>query len=108
MTKLFTSVAMADRRTVRYPLLLTPAEAEKIRAAANIRNLSVAEYIRRTALARKAEIRYETEIVLTLRYLADKIRDLVEDSRSRNQPVLEDQLRPVIAEVIAAMLRVSK
>lgn len=74
MTKLFKTKPAHEKRTIRYPILLTEKEAETIRHAAFIRNLSVADFIRRAALGRKADVKFETEIVLALCNLVDEIK----------------------------------
>ena len=76
MTKLFKTKPAHEKRTIRYPILLTEKEAETIRHAAFIRNLSVADFIRRAALGRKADVKYETEIVLALCSLVNEIKDM--------------------------------
>lgn len=76
MTKLFKTKPAHQKRTIRYPILMTEKEAETIRQAALIRNLSVADFIRRAALGRKADVKFETEIVLALCNLVDEIKEL--------------------------------
>lgn len=76
MTKLFKTKPAHEKRIIRYPILLTEQEAETIRRAALIRNLSVADFIRRAALGRKADVQYETEIVLALCSLVNEIKDM--------------------------------
>ena len=76
MTKLFKTKPAHQKRTIRYPILLTQKEAETIRHFALIRNLSVADFIRRAALNRKADVKFETEIVLALCSLVNEIKNM--------------------------------
>lgn len=109
MSKLFQKIDDEKRRSIRYPILLTQKEAETIRFSAKARNLSVAEFIRRAALGRKADLRYETEIILELREVTQAIRRMHADLVERNMlpSEIEDWL-PVIQHAIAATLRISK
>jgi uncharacterized protein (DUF1778 family) len=106
MTKLFQKKEPSELRSVRYPILLTEAEAETIRHSASIRNMSVAEFMRRAALGRKADVSYETKIVLQL-------SDVVRAIRAIHKGMLELQIAPpeeiwgpLIDEAIAAMRRI--
>lgn len=76
MTKLFKTKPAHEKRTIRYPILMTEKEAETIRHSALIRNLSVADFIRRAALNRKADVKFETEIVLVLWSLVNEIKNM--------------------------------
>lgn len=76
MTKLFKTKPAHEKRTIRYPILMTEKEAETIRHSALIRNLSVADFIRRAALNRKADVKFETEIVLALCSLVNEIKNM--------------------------------
>ena len=106
MAKLFQKKESTDLRSIRYPILLTQKEAEEIRHSANIRNLSVAEFIRRAALGRKADVRYETEIVLQL---SDAVRAI----RAIHKAMVDMQIKPpeeiwgpIMDAAEAAMLRI--
>ena len=106
MTKLFTAKASADLRSVRYPILLTQEEAETIRHSASIRNMSVAEFMRRAALARKADVNYETQIVLELSDIIRAIRAIHKQMVEMQIPPPEEIWSPLIDEAISAILRV--
>lgn len=109
MRKLFQKIDEEQKRSIRFPILLTQKEAEKIRFSAKTRDLSVAEFIRRAALSRKADLRYEIEIVQELREVTQTIRrihaDLVEKKMSPSE--IEDWL-PAIEQATATMLKISK
>ena len=108
MTKLFEKKNPSDLRSVRRPILLTKEEDEKIRHSANIRNLSVAEFIRRAALGRKADVRYETEIVLQLSDVVRAIRAIHKAMVEHKIVPPEEIWGPVMDSAEAAMLRISK
>ena len=70
----FKKKVCTELRSIRYPILLTQEEAETIRHSASIRNMSVAEFMRRAALGRKADVDYDTKIVLQLSDVVRSIR----------------------------------
>lgn len=108
MSKLFKTKNADEKKTVRYPILLTEKEATTIRKSALIRNLSVAEFIRRAALGRKADIRYETEIVLALREVTQAIRKMHADFvEAKMLPVEFEEWRVVIKQATEAMGKVN-
>lgn len=106
MTKLFQKKEPADLRSVRYPIMLTQAEAEQIRHSANIRNMSVAEFMRRTALGRKADVHYETQIVLQLCDVTRAIRAIHKAMLELKIAPPEEVWEPLIDEAVAAMRRI--
>lgn len=108
MAKLFEKKAESETRTFRYPVMLNAKELEAIKQAALVRNMSVAEFMRRAALGRKADVRYETQIILELRNVAQEIRNLHASYFAHEFQPPEDVLLPVIKEATAAMLRISK
>ena len=106
MTNLFKKKNPSDLRSIRRPILLTKEEDEKIRHSANIRNMSVAEFMRRAALGRKADVRYETQIVLQLSDVVRAIRAIHKAMVDMQIEPPEDIWGPVMDEAMAAMLRV--
>ena len=107
-SKLNTKISDAERRSLRYEVRLNSAEDEAIKHSAAIRKLSVAEYMRRAALGRRADVRYEMDIVLQLSKIVKTIRDLHVDLVERGIELTAEGFRPVIDEAIAAMLRIEK
>lgn len=87
---------------------LTEDEATLIKEAAKIRNLSVAEYFRRTALGRKADVKYETEIVTMLGTLVKIFRDIHAILVETNRPMDEYEFNKAVNEAKCAMLRITK
>jgi hypothetical protein len=108
MAKLFKKLPEAEKRTIRYEILLSQSEAEEIRTFARIRNLSVAEYMRRSSLHRRTDVRYETEMVLALREVVQAIRRLHSTFAAKDIPAPKQELGAVIDEALAAMLRICK
>lgn len=106
MTKLFTVKASADLRSVNCPIRLTQEEARTIRHSASIRNMSVAEFMRRAALARKADVNYETQIVLELSDIIRAIRAIHKQMVEMQIAPPEEIWSPLIDEAIDAILRV--
>jgi len=108
MAKPFKKKPEAEKRKIRYEILLSQKEAEEIRTYARIRNLSVADFMRRAALGRRADVRYETETVLCLREIVQSIRQLHATFAAKDIPLPKDQLGTLIDQALAAMLRISK
>jgi hypothetical protein len=108
MAKLFKKLPDAEKRTIRYEILLSQSEARDIRTFAQIRNLSVADFMRRASLGRRADVRYETETVLRLREIVQSIRQLHATYSSQGFPIPKDAWGTLMDEALAAMLRISK
>lgn len=107
-SKLFAAKTDSERRSIRYEIRLNAAEETAIKHAAEIRKLSVAEYFRRTALGRRADVRYEMEIVLQLSQVVQSIREMHADLVLRDIAPTAEGFRPVIQDARAAMLRIEK
>jgi len=108
MTTLFKKKDDADARSVRRELRLTREEDQLIRDAAALRQLDVSEFIRRAALGRKADVRFEIDIVLMLIEVVKSIRELHSAVVATGGLPPEPQWQPVISQAVAAMLRIEK
>ena len=108
MTKLFKPKAEIDSKPVRYQIRLGAKDDKTIRRSAEIRQMTVSEFIRRAALGRRADVDYDTEIVLALSDITRAIRAFHAAMVERDIAPPEDLLRPVILDARAAMLRISK
>ncbi len=108
MKKFFKAKEPSELRSVRYPILLTQAEAVEIRRLAKIRELSVADFMRRAALGRRADVDYETEIVLALNNSTRAIRAFHKAMVEQGIPPMEDLLLPIILRSGDAIERISK
>lgn len=108
MNPLFKQKPVSEKRRIRYEIMLSEVEAKEIRTSAQIRNLSVADFMRRTALGRRADVHFDTQIVLTLRAIVQEIRQLHSTFRSERQIIPEVELGQLVDEALAAMKRISK
>lgn len=112
--KLFAAVPDEERRRLRIPVLVTANEKSQIEHNASIRSLSASDYMRRVALGRKADVRYDTQIVLALTEVVQSIRTLnldlvamqIQDTDKLG--ALLDTMREAIGEAKAALLRIDK
>lgn len=105
--KLFQEVSDAERKVASILLRLSEPDAETIRRSAAIRQLSVSEFVRRAALGRKAEVDFETELVLALSDSTRAIRAYHKELVERGFVPPEEMLRPVILEARSAIRRIS-
>ena len=74
MSKLFKKIVAEERKSIRVECRLTVADAATISASAEMRNISVSDFMRRAALGRRADVHFETEIVISLREVAQSIQ----------------------------------
>ena len=107
MNKLFQVKAPNLKRTIRYPILLTEAESETIKEFAGIRNLSVAEFIRRAALGKKAKVHPETELVLAISQATYEIRRVHAENTQAGIPSPEEAMLRAINAATEAILAVT-
>lgn len=75
-TKLFQRVSDEVRRDYVVKARVSAAELEMITKAAQVRKLSVSEFMRRASLGRRADVDYVSDIVLALGASTKAIRDL--------------------------------
>ncbi len=108
MTKLFKKKEPADSHMGRITFKVTPKQNEDIRRAASIRQMDLSEFIRCAALGRKADVDFETEIVLALSELTRCVRMIHAALVDEGLNPGEEVWLPVIQEARAAMLRISK
>lgn len=74
MTKLFKKMPIEARKISRFEIRLTVIDAATISASAEARNLSMSDFMRRAALGRRADVHFETEIVVSLREVVQSIQ----------------------------------
>ena len=75
-SKLFKKLPANAELTDGILVKFTVEDGAAVRNAAQVRQLSTSEFIRRTALGQKADLRYEAEIVLALGRCADTCKTL--------------------------------
>lgn len=107
-TMTFKKLPEEKKRSVRVPIMFTQKEIETVRDSAKIRCLFVADFVRRAALGRKADVRYEHQIILELRVVVDAIRKIHAEYVAQGIEPPEHELKVVIQEAVQAMLRISK
>ena len=76
MSKLFKKMPIEARKIFRCEIRLTATDATTISASAEARNLSMSDFMRRAALGRRADVHFETEIVVSLREVVQSIQAL--------------------------------
>lgn len=109
MNKLCRKKTGDELRSVSYRIRLTAKEADKIKFSALARNLSVAGFIRRTALGRNADLRYETEIVLQLLSILHAIQKIRIDLVNKKMlPSEIEEWSPIIEQATTAITRITK
>lgn len=104
MSKLFKNIDAEERKSVRVELRLTAVDAAAISAAAEMRNLSLSDFMRRAALGRRADVHYETEIVRSLREVVQSIRSLHATFISSGIPPPTEEVGKLLDEALHAML----
>ena len=95
------------RKIFRCEIRLTAVDAATISASARARNLSVCEYMRRTALGRRADVCYESQIVLSLSEVVEAFKMLHLAVVEHGLLPTEHEWDPVLDEAVAAMQRIS-
>jgi uncharacterized protein (DUF1778 family) len=95
-------------RKGRIPVRVTPEEDAQIRTAAGIRHLDVAEYMRRAALGRRADVAYDVEIVLALSDITRVIRGMHAALVEQGVRPPEEEMLALIRDARAAMLRIER
>lgn len=108
LTMLFKPKPEEQRRSITRKVRLTQKEDETITEAAEIRRLDVSEFIRRAALGRKADVRYEYQIILELRAVVEALRAAHREFIARGMEPPKEAFSALIQEAIEAMRRISK
>ena len=98
----------SERLSVKMLVGWTKSDADQVKRSAQIRQLDVNEFIRRAALGRKADVDYDTEIVLALSGITQAIRAMHAGMVEHNIPPPEAQLLSLILDARAAIQRISK
>ena len=108
MVKPFKSVSDEDRKDSPILVRMNKKDLDTIKYSASIRNLSVSEFMRRAALGRKADVSYETKIVLQLSEVVRAIRAIHKAMVEHKIVPPEHIWGPLMDSAEAAMLRISK
>jgi hypothetical protein len=106
--KPFKATTTQERRTLRKVFRVNKDESDQITAAAEARSIDEAEFLRRAALGRRADVDFVTDIVLGLRELTGAIRAMHAEFVAQGIEPPSDELLSLIVAGRAAMLRISK
>ena len=108
MKKLFKILPDNAVKTKTLHVRILVSDSEIITDLAKARNLSVCEYMRRTALERRTDVRYETQMVLALADVIEAFKILHTAVVEHGYLPINQEWDPVFDEAVAAMLRISK
>ena len=108
MKKLFKILPDNAVKTKTLHVRILVSDSEIITDLAKARNLSVCEYMRRTALERRTDVRYETQMVLALADVVEAFKILHTAVVEHGYLPINQEWDPVFDEAVAAMLRISK
>lgn len=104
MGKLFKKIVAEERKSIRVECRLTVADAATIIASAEMRNISVSDFMRRAALGRRADVHFETEIVVALREVAQAIQAMHAAYVRQGAPPPETKIAELLDIAREAML----
>ena len=105
MSKLFKKMPIEARKISRFEIRLTATDAATISASAEARNLSMSDFMRRAALGRRADVHFETEIVISLREVAQSIQALHATFVKQGIPPPEAKIAELLDTAHGAMLQ---
>ena len=108
MKKLFKILPDNAVKTKTLHVRILVSDSEIITDLAKARNLSVCEYMRRTALGRRTDICYESQVVLALTEVVEAFKILHLAVVEHGLQPTEHEWDPVLDEAVAAMQRISK
>ena len=108
MKKLFKILPDNAVKTKTLHVRILVSDSEIITDLAKARNLSVCEYMRRTALGRRADVCYESQMVLALTDVVEAFKILHAAVVEHGLLPTEHEWDPVLDEAVAAMQRISK
>jgi len=106
MTKLFEKKDAQDKRTVRIPVRLLEEEKEEIIRKAQAAKMTTSEFIRRLALDKKIDVRYEEDIIEELRWLRAEIRGWHLAIAKQGVIQSEEAMTKILFALEAAVLRI--
>lgn len=105
MSKLFKKMPIEAKKISRLEIRLTAIDAATINASAEMRNLSMSDFMRRAALGRRADVHFETEIVISLREVAQSIQALHATFVKQCIPPPEEKIAELLDTARDAMLQ---
>lgn len=105
MSKLFKKMPIEAKKISRLEIRLTAIDAATINASAEMRNLSMSDFMRRAALGRRADVHFETEIVVALREVAQAIQAMHAAFVKQGAPPPEAKIAELLDIAREAMLQ---
>ena len=105
MSKLFKKMPIEKRKISRCEIRLTAIDAATISASAEARNLSMSDFMRRAALGRRADVHFETEIVVSLREVVQSIQAIHAAFVKQGIPLPEAKIGELLDTARDAMLQ---
>jgi uncharacterized protein (DUF1778 family) len=105
-SKLFQVKPLSEKMGPPVMLRLTEKDKATIRHSASIRNLSMSEFLRRAGLGRRADVKFETEIVLALSAHTRAIREMYAGMVERGFKPPEELMAAALRGALSAMHRI--
>jgi uncharacterized protein (DUF1778 family) len=103
--KHFVKLPEEEKRNVRVAVRLHSTEYEAIRAAADVRHVSVSDFMRSTALGRKCDVRFEVDCILAISDAVRAIRAMHKAMVEHGVPPPEDEMRALILSAERSVIR---
>lgn len=103
----FKKIPDASRRTVFLRIRLNASERADIQEQAQVRNLSTSDYVRRSTLHRRADVKIETKMILEVREAVMEIRKMRADYLDKGIAPPDDVLRTVLGRAEEAIMGVA-
>ncbi len=108
MSKLFTKKKTEEKYSERVIVKFTPSSYSHLKTQAAARVMDLSEFIRRAVEGRRADIRYETNIILEVGGLTKAVNLLRKELFEQGHIVDEQKWNEVRNDIIKAMLRIEK
>lgn len=98
----------AEKREIRKVFRVTDDEDKQIRNSASVRQMDDSEFMRRACLGRKADVDYDTEIVLALSGITRALRAMHAGMMKQGIAPPESELLALILDARSAIKLISK
>jgi uncharacterized protein (DUF1778 family) len=108
MTKLFREVAEEKKRKKLLKAYGTEVEKKAIEEQAAIRDLSVSDYLVRSALHRRADVKMETDLILAVREMVNQLKAVHAGYLAKGLQPPETVLQPVLNRCEEAILNLAR
>jgi uncharacterized protein (DUF1778 family) len=108
MKKMIKKVPLEEMKSKRLELRLTEANHILIKKMADVRNLSVSDFMLRAALGRKADISFQTGLINELRQCKDELRNLRKFLFESGQESPDDAIEEIIDNLNKVALKISR